>query len=87
VRVPITFLTGVLLCAYKLGFDVIQNFLEKFKNSLCLGSPDILMCTGNYIVQSLVHRLSARRSATVLPCPVVHRTTTVRYLVCTEQAL
>jgi hypothetical protein len=31
VRVPIPVPTGVLLCAYILGFGVVQNFLEKFK--------------------------------------------------------
>jgi hypothetical protein len=31
VRVPIPVLTGVLLCAYKLGFGLVQNFLEKSK--------------------------------------------------------
>jgi hypothetical protein len=31
VRVPISVPTGVLLCAYKLGFGLVQNFLEKFK--------------------------------------------------------
>jgi hypothetical protein len=31
VRVPIPVPTCVLLCAYKLGFGLVQNFLEKFK--------------------------------------------------------
>jgi hypothetical protein len=31
VRVPIPIPTGVLLCAYKLGFGLVQNFLENFK--------------------------------------------------------
>jgi hypothetical protein len=31
VRVPITVPTSVLLCAYKLGFGLVQNFLENFK--------------------------------------------------------
>jgi hypothetical protein len=31
VRVPILVPAGVLLCAYKLGFGLVQNFLEKFK--------------------------------------------------------
>jgi hypothetical protein len=31
VRVPILVLTCVLLCAYKLEFGLVQNFLEKFK--------------------------------------------------------
>jgi hypothetical protein len=31
VRVPILVPTGVLLCAYKLGFGLVQNVLEKFK--------------------------------------------------------
>jgi hypothetical protein len=31
VMVPIPVLIGVLLCAYKLGFDLVQNFLENFK--------------------------------------------------------
>jgi hypothetical protein len=30
-RVPISVPTGVLLCAYKLGFGLVQNFLENFK--------------------------------------------------------
>jgi hypothetical protein len=29
VRVPIPVPTGVLLCAYKLGFGLAQKFLEK----------------------------------------------------------
>jgi hypothetical protein len=33
VRVLISIPTGVLLCAYKLGFGFVQNFLEKFKIS------------------------------------------------------
>jgi hypothetical protein len=31
VRVPIPISTGVLLCAYKLGFGLVDNFLEKSK--------------------------------------------------------
>jgi hypothetical protein len=31
VRVPIPITIGVLLCAYKLGFCLVQNFLEKSK--------------------------------------------------------
>jgi hypothetical protein len=31
VRVPIPVPTGILLCAYKLGFGLVQNFLENFK--------------------------------------------------------
>ena len=31
VRVPIPVPTGVLLCAYKLGFGLVQNFLQNFK--------------------------------------------------------
>jgi hypothetical protein len=31
VRVPIPVPTGVLLCAYKLGFGLVQNYLEDFK--------------------------------------------------------
>jgi hypothetical protein len=31
VRVPIPIPIGVLLCAYKLGFGLVQNFLENFK--------------------------------------------------------
>jgi hypothetical protein len=31
VRVPISFPTGVLLCAYKLWFGLVQNYIEKFK--------------------------------------------------------
>jgi hypothetical protein len=31
VRVPIHVPTSVLLCAYKLGFSLVQNFLENFK--------------------------------------------------------
>jgi hypothetical protein len=36
-RVPIPIPTGVLLCAYKLGFGLVQNKIEKFQNPLCLG--------------------------------------------------
>jgi hypothetical protein len=35
----------------------------------------------------VLHRLSAQRTVPVLPCLVVHRTATVRCLVCTGQAL
>jgi hypothetical protein len=31
VRVPIPVPTSVLLCAYRLGFGLVQNFLENFK--------------------------------------------------------
>jgi hypothetical protein len=31
VRVPVPVPTGVLLCAYKLGLGLVQNFLENFK--------------------------------------------------------
>jgi hypothetical protein len=31
VRVPIPVPTGVLLCAYKLGFGLVQNSIENFK--------------------------------------------------------
>jgi hypothetical protein len=76
VRVPIPVPTSVLLCAYKLGFGLVQNFLENFNLPLCLSSPD-----------SPVHRHGACIPPSVLPCLVVHRTTTVRYPVCTGQAM
>jgi hypothetical protein len=31
VRIPVLVPTGVLLCAYKLGLGLVQNFLENFK--------------------------------------------------------
>jgi hypothetical protein len=34
VRVPIPIPTGVLLCAYKLGFGLVPNFLENFNPSV-----------------------------------------------------
>jgi hypothetical protein len=86
-RVPIPVPTGVLLCAYKLGFGLVQNLLEKIQNSLCLGSTDYLVCTEHCIVQCPVHRLGARGSATVQPCSVVHRTMIVCCPVCIGQAL
>jgi hypothetical protein len=86
-RVPIPVPTGVLLCAYKLGYGLVQNFLEKIQNSLCLGSTDYLVCTGHCTVQCPVHRLGARGSATVQPCSVVHRTVSVCCLVCIGQTL
>jgi hypothetical protein len=63
-RVPIYVPTCVLLCAYKLGFSLVQNEIENFKNfkfSLCLGSPDSPVCTGHCTVHCLVHRLCACR--------------------------
>jgi hypothetical protein len=80
VRVPIPIPTGVLLCAYKLGFGLVQNFLEKFK------IPS-LWAHRTSTVQCLVHRMGARRSASVMFCPVVHRTATMRCPMCTRQAL
>jgi hypothetical protein len=49
VRVPIPVPTSVLLCAYKLGFGLVQKYLENFKR-LCLGSPDSPVCTGHCTV-------------------------------------
>jgi hypothetical protein len=82
VRVPIPILAGVLLCAYKLGFGLVQNFLEKIQKSLCLGSPDSAVCTGHCAMQCSAQWLGVRGSATMLPCLVVHRTMTVRCPVC-----
>jgi hypothetical protein len=75
VRVPIPVPTSVLLCAYKLGFGLVQNLLENF-NSLCLGSLDSSVCTRHFTVQCLVHRLGTCRSPSVMP-----------YQVCIRQAL
>jgi hypothetical protein len=64
VRVPIPIPRGVLLCAYKLGFGLAQKLLEKFQNSLILGSRDTALCIvpcsglasgGSASVQSGVH--------------------------------
>jgi hypothetical protein len=60
VRVPIPTPTGVLLCPYKLGFCLVQKFLEKSQNALCLGSLDSPVCTEHCTVQCLVHQLGMR---------------------------
>jgi hypothetical protein len=50
VRVPIPVPTGVILCAYKLGFGLVQNFLENFKipsvwaHRTVRCAPDTAMC-------------------------------------------
>jgi hypothetical protein len=90
-RVPIPVPTSVILCVYKLGFGLVGNLIEnfkKFKFSLCLGSPDSPVCTGNCTVQCPVHRLP--RAKTPFSCALsggspdsycalsgVHRTGTV----------
>jgi hypothetical protein len=58
-RVPIHVPTSVILCVYKLGFGLVGNYIEKFKNfksSLCLGSPDSPVRIGHCTVQCPVHR-------------------------------
>jgi hypothetical protein len=51
VREPIPVPIGVLLCAYKLGFGLVQNFLEKFKipsvwaHRTVRCAPDTALCT------------------------------------------
>jgi hypothetical protein len=78
--VSITVPTGVLLCAYKLGFGLVKKLdrkFEKFQKPLCLH------CT----VQCPVHRLSRADLLFSVRCPMVHRTATVRCPVCTGQAL
>jgi hypothetical protein len=81
VRVPILVSAGVLLCAYKLGFGLVQNFLENSKFPL-FGLTGQFSVHRHYAVQCPVHRLGTHGSATMLPCPVVHRTVTMRCLVC-----
>jgi hypothetical protein len=50
VRLPILIPTGVLLCAYKLGFGLVQNLLENFKipsvwaHQTVRCAPDTALC-------------------------------------------
>jgi hypothetical protein len=59
VRIPIHVQTCVLLCAYKLGFVLVQNFLEKIKipsiwaHQTVRCAPDTAMC--NLWCTSWVH--------------------------------
>jgi hypothetical protein len=89
-RVPIPVPTGVLLCAYKLGFGLVKKLVRKFENfqkPLCRGSPDSPVCTGHYTVHCPVHRLARADLLFSVRCPMVHRTASVRCPVCTAQAL
>jgi hypothetical protein len=68
-RVPIPVPTSVILCDYKLGFGLVENWIEKFKKfrtSLCLGSPDSPVCTRHCTVHCPVHRPSARKDLLLL---------------------
>jgi hypothetical protein len=83
-RVPIPVPTGVLLCAYKLGFNLVKKLdrkFETFQKTLCLGSPDTAVCT---VWCTGWH---AKIPFSSVRCPVVHRTATMRCPVCTRQAL
>jgi hypothetical protein len=65
VRVPISVPTCVLLCAYKLGFGLVQNYIENFKirsvwaHRKVRCAPDTALCTvrctGWARVDSLLH--------------------------------
>jgi hypothetical protein len=58
VRVSIFIPTGVLLCAYKLGFGLVRNPEEKIQTFLCLGSLDCPVCIRQCTVHCSVLRLS-----------------------------
>jgi hypothetical protein len=78
--VAFTIPIGVLLCAYKLGFGLVQNFLENFKTS-SVWAHRTLHCAMS----------GAPAAHAQIPfCAALfggHRTTTVRCLVCTGHAL
>jgi hypothetical protein len=57
VSVPIPVPTGVLLCAYKLGFGLAQKLLENFQYSLSLGSLYSQVCSGHSTLHCPVLRL------------------------------
>jgi hypothetical protein len=79
-RVPIPVPTSVILCDYKLGFGLVETWIEKFKNfrtSLCLGSQDSPVCTGHCTVHCPVHRSRACKNSLSCALSGVHRTGTV----------
>jgi hypothetical protein len=86
VRVPIHVPTSVLLCAYKLGFGVVQIVLENFINP-SIWAHKTVRCASDTALCNVRCTGWVRRSLSVLPCPVVHRTATVRCPVCTGQTL
>jgi hypothetical protein len=100
-RVPIPVPTSVILCVFKLGFGLVGNWIEKFKNpkfSLCVGSPDSPVCTGHCTVQCPVHRqprakipfscaLSGGSPDSYCALSGVHRTGTVDCPVCPYRVL
>jgi hypothetical protein len=82
VRVPIPVPICVLLCSYKLGFGLVQKFLQKYQVALSPGSSGSPVCTRHCTLQCSVHRLGL---AGICHCAVlsgVHRTVIVRCPVC-----
>jgi hypothetical protein len=89
-RVPIPVPTGVLLCAYKVGFGLVQNKIEisKFSKTPSVWAHRTVRCASDTALCTV--RCTGWRAQipfSALRCPVVHRTATVRCPVCTGKAL
>jgi hypothetical protein len=93
VRVPIPVPTGVLLCAYKLGFGLVQNFLKKIKIPSVWAHRTFRCGTVHYTVQCSVHQqgrawiyhyaaMSSGAPNSDCALSVVHQTGTVHCPVC-----
>jgi hypothetical protein len=87
VRVPIHVPTSVLLCAYKLGFSLVQNFLEKFKIPSVWAHRTVRCALDTTLCNVRCTGWGTRGCAIVQSCPVVHQTVAVHCPVCTRQPL